>query len=784
MKNKGKLIIGFCIWGLINFLSSQARCQTYDTISNWDGITQNWTVWAGGSQLVANPHPDSNNPSEHCFDVVTSSDLYDLMFFDMPEAANFIIYPRYNLKIFAPEGGGDIVLKFENSDNTVSHEILMTPVPGQWTNLNFNFSDVGYENLTRMVIFIDFQSSTVGQHWYIDDITKEIPAPLVLQTNLPIVVINTFGASIPDDPKITAHLGIIDNGAGVSNNLSDPYNNYNGFVGIEIRGQSTQMYPKKNYDFETRDDAGSNLDVSLLGLPEENDWILYAPYSDKSMLRNAVSFSMGRNLDAYCSRTVFCELVLNGDYKGVYILMERIKKSEFRVDIATLKPDEVSGDNLTGGYIIKVDKLDIDFSYATDGWRSNPSPAYPNAMDITFQYYYPESDEIMPQQKTYIKDYVTTAENTLTSTNFTDPDLGYKKYIDVPSFIDMMLLSEIAKEVDKYRYSTYFYKDKDSDGGKLFAGPAWDFNLGYGNVDYWSPGIDYTGWLYTLVENNEWGIMFWWKRLMEDMYFRDMVKTRWISLRQEALSNNHIHTTIDSILTLTEAAKDRNYERWPILGHYVWPNYDWQNNTYADEVEYFENFLFNRLQWMDNNITGNIVQPWLTATAAANKIHLKLNRDYFRQNILKKGNFQLNNSPWDLTIISVQYLNASECVLTLSADITDLHDLTVTASKKILNTWQDLTSNPLGYAAVDEPLAQLHEIKIFEASGQIHLQCDRPEFMPDQIEILNLTGQSLGIYSLEKSTKNNITHHLKPGIYLVVIKVGNITQVQRVAVLG
>ena len=776
-------IFGFCVWSILVVLSNPANSQTYDTISNWDGITQNWIVSAGGSQIVTNPYQEGINLSKHCFEVITTSDLYDFMLYNMPVPVNFDSFSRYHLKIYAPAGGGDVVLKFENSTNTASQEIRKTTIPGQWNNLEFDFSGLQYDNLTRMVIFFDFLGTTAGIHWYIDDIIKEIPGPVELQSNLPIVVINTFGVSIPDEPKITAHMGIIDNGQGNLNNFNDSFNNYNGSIGIEIRGQSTQLFPQKSYALETRDNAGENLDVSLLGMPVENDWILYASYTDKSLLRNPVTFAMGRKMGEYCSRTIFCELVLNNDYKGVYVLMEKIKKDENRVNIATLKPEEISGDDLTGGYIIKVDKLDPGFQYGVDGWISDPYPPYPNAMDITFQYNYPDTSEIVAQQRNYIKNFITSAENSLSSSSFANPDIGYNKYFNTASFVDFMLLNEISKEVDKYRYSTYFYKEKDSDGGKLFAGPAWDFNLGYGNVDYWPPGIDYTGWLYTMVNNNPVSIMFWWKRLMEDTYFRDLTKTRWVNLRQNELSDANITSVIDSIMTHIDAAKDRNYQRWPILGQYVWPNYDWQNNTYADEVDYFETFLFNRLNWMDNNLTGNILHPWIGISAEGNKIKIDLNNDYFSQSILGNENFQLNNAPGLMYIQSVEYLNASECVITVSADVTGLSEISVTVSDKILNTFQDLTSNKLGTAGIGDHSAQLPEIKVFYAYDQIHIMSNQPELLPEHIEILNVTGQILGIYKIEKKPENIVGIHLQPGIYFIVFNTEIKPQIHRIAVL-
>jgi len=574
---------------------------------------------------------------------------------------------------------------------------------------------------------------------------------------------------IPDEPKIAAHMGIIDNGPGMMNNLEDPFNHYDGNIGIEKRGQSSQMFPKNSFAVETRDNIGENLDVSLLGFPPENDWVFYAPYSDKSMLRNLVSFELGRKMGNYCSRSVFFELVINNDYKGVYTLMEKIKQDENRVDIANLKPDEILGDELTGGYIIKVDKIDMDFVYNVDGWKSNPNPSYPNAMDIIFQYYEPEPDEIVNEQRSYIRQFITDAENTLISSSFADPDEGYQRYFDVLSFVDFMLLSEIPKEVDKYRYSTYLHKDKDSDGGKLFAGPAWDFDLGYGNVDFWAPGIIYSGWLYTMVEPHEWGIMFWWKRLMEDPYFRDMAKSRWVWLRQNQLKTEEIHALIDSVITHIDEAKNRNYERWPTLGQYVWPNYDWMGNDYEDEVDYFEDYLFTRVAWMDLNMPGNVLQPTAGISGEGNKIILHIYGDYFDQPLLKKDHFSLNNAPGGVSVESVVYNNASECQLMLSDDVSGVAALSVTISEKAINYWLDITSNTLSAAGTADAPPALPGISVYAKHHKLIIRAEQPDLLSGEAEIFNLAGKKIMAVKLAKVSENVISHDLKTGLYLVLI---------------
>lgn len=145
-------------------------------------------------------------------------------------------------------------------------------------------------------------------------------------SNLPIVVITTKpGETIKNEPKITAEMKIIHNGGGIRNNVSDSGNIYNGKIGIEIRGMYSASLPQKPYGFETRDIAGNNLDVSLLGMPSENDWVLLANYNDKTFLRNVLAFELFEKMGHYAPRTRYCEVVLNDEYQGIYLLGEKIK---------------------------------------------------------------------------------------------------------------------------------------------------------------------------------------------------------------------------------------------------------------------------------------------------------------------------------------------------------------------------------------------------------------------------------------------------------------------------
>jgi hypothetical protein len=424
------------------------------------------------------------------------------------------------------------------------------------------------------------------------------------QSNLPIVIIDTFGEEIVNDPRITAHMGIINNETGI-NQIDDPFNGYDGLISIEIRGSSSQSFPKKQYALETQDSEGENLNVPVLGMPEENDWILHAPYSDKSLLRNYLSYELARDMGRYASRTRFCELVINGDYKGLYIFMEKVKRDNNRVDISQLGPDEITGDDLTGGYIVKIDKWDGE---TNDGWYSeSPLGGFDG---VWYQYHYPKPDDIVEEQRDYIMDYITDFETLMSSESYDDPGAGYYEQVNLESFIDVSLMSEISKNVDAYRLSAYMYKDKDSEDGRLTMGPIWDYNLAFGNADYYD-GWNPEGWQMDVeLGNDGFKIPFWWYRIWDDTTYVTAFNQRWHVLRQSIFSEDNIINLIDSATTLIDDAQARNFQRWPVLDEYVWPN-AYVGGSYANEIEYLKNWIHVRLEWMDEQTFMKSIPPLL-----------------------------------------------------------------------------------------------------------------------------------------------------------------------------
>jgi hypothetical protein len=412
-------------------------------------------------------------------------------------------------------------------------------------------------------------------------------------SDLPLVFISTGEKDIPDSPKINAEMGVIWNGIGKQNSTNELFNHYNGKISIEIRGSSSQMFPKKSYSFETKDSLNADMDFPLLGLPEEEDWILYAPYTDKTMVRNVLTFTLAQSLGSYTPGCRFVELFLNNTYQGIYVLMEKIKRDKNRVDIAKLKLEDNAGEELTGGYIVKIDKTS---GSGGSGWKSK----YLSGSTSNFyQYEYPDYVDITADQKQYIKGYFDEFETSLFEKKY-DSITGYRSYINTPTFIDYLIMNEISKNVDGYRLSAYFYKDKNE---KLNVGPLWDFNLAYGNANY-TNAWDYFGLqVYADLGSNQWTNPFWWKGLLADRSFANELKCRWTSLRENNLSTSRIINVVDSLVNLLRKPAERNFQTWPVIGLWVWPNY-YVGESYSAEVEWMKNWIYERMQWLDLSIPG------------------------------------------------------------------------------------------------------------------------------------------------------------------------------------
>ena len=424
-------------------------------------------------------------------------------------------------------------------------------------------------------------------------LSTSIKAQILTDSNLPIIIITTDNnpstgkpVEIPDDPKVLANMKIIYRPDGTRNYVADQTNtaylNYNGRIGIEIRGSSSQTLPKKPYGLTTlKADNISTNNVSILGMPKENDWILNALDFDPSLIRDFLSYELARNLGDYSVREMYCEVIVNGEYKGLYIFMEKLKVDENRIDIVKMTSSDSKLPNLTGGYVTKCDKTTGDDPVA---WTFNNS----NWGTVDFIHDSPKPEDITSLQSTYIYNQFLNLKNTAAAQNSSISN-GYPSIIDIPSFIDFIIINEYASNSDAYQLSTYFHKDRN---GKLRAGPVWDFNLTYGN-DLFQWGLDRSHtnvWQFDNGDNT--GAAFW-KDLFNNPTFNCYLTKRWLELTgsNKPLNYSVVTARIDQLVSLVSEAKVREQAKWGTV------------NNFTVEISNLKTWIQNRINWINSKLT-------------------------------------------------------------------------------------------------------------------------------------------------------------------------------------
>ena len=393
-------------------------------------------------------------------------------------------------------------------------------------------------------------------------------------SNLPIIIIVIDnGDEILDDPRVFGSMKIIKRPDGSRNFVSDANNedylDYSGAISIEIRGSSSQSLDKKPYGLSTlSDDYTENNNVKLLGMPKENDWILNSFAFDDSMMRDYISYNMARQMGQYATDLKYCEVIVNGDYRGLYALSEKIKRDGDRVDISKLSDDENTIPEVTGGYLMQTDRPDAD---DPEAWNNNGAG---------YIHEYPKSEDVTSEQSAYIESVFRDLDQTAGNSDIIN---GYPAFIDVPSFVDYMLVAEIASNVDAYALSTYYHKDR---GGKLRAGPVWDYNLTYGNdLFQWGFNRSFTDvWQfnYSNTGANFWGDLF------ANSTFKCYLSKRFneVTNTGQPLNYDSISDLIDSTVTLISEAVVRENERWSTI------------DDFSGEITNMKSWILQRITWM------------------------------------------------------------------------------------------------------------------------------------------------------------------------------------------
>ncbi len=466
-------------------------------------------------------------------------------------------------------------------------------------------------------------------------------------SDLPVVVIHTLGSTaIPSGAPLPDQIvlfGLFEPRFGISTLLHPP--SILQRAAINIRGKSTAGLTKASYAVELQDEYGADDSHELLGMPSESDWVLYAPnLFDLTMMANPLAYNLGRGLGYYAPRTRFVELLLttngtplalsNGfaspDYRGLYVLEERIKRDADRLDIDKLAPEQTNGPAITGGYLFKVDLPDTNenaFTFAAlpanwNGWSHQQ-----------FVYQEPPGPEMVTAarsaQAQYLSNYLNSFTLALNAPNWTNRVTGWAPYVNWNSAVDYHLLNTVLFNCDSLRWSSYFHKPRNA---PLTFGPIWDFDRSMGanrtndssvfEHRPFNPRRFIASEAETGLTNNagnggtdmfnadyKFGNM-WYGRMFQDIDFFQAWIDRYQELRTTLFSTNEIFAAIDDFANQVRRAQTREVQRWisgnsdtrPRSGLLTIDDYSHSfPGTYQGEVDFLKTWFTDRLRFMDTN---------------------------------------------------------------------------------------------------------------------------------------------------------------------------------------
>lgn len=409
--------------------------------------------------------------------------------------------------------------------------------------------------------------------------------------DLPVLILDAYGGGKPDH----------DNYKDVAVMLMEPNNNEASLLqtptfatrgGFHVRGQSSANFEKTPYRLELWDNNNEDAKYPIMGMPADGDWALLSPFPDKSLIRDALAYEIGKTIGLQTPKYTFVEVYLNldnqplsaADYQGVYLLNETLEIDKDRVNIKKLKKDDLTEPNITGGYLMQFNMMATDGPLVKGtGW---------NDLEVA------DPDDLQPEQLTWISNYIQKVQNSIHSTNPSDPTTGYPAYIDVDSFINYIIENEIAREGDAYMRSTYIYKDR---GQKLKAGPLWDYDLGYNCVTGMMGSSGVQGWQFQPMFGTS-STCDWYYKLMQDPSFQSKISARWQELRKGPLSDAQLTALVQKLATpLTNGAK-RNFQKWNNLGTSMVGGFSTQTSqTWEQQITILQNFLLQRAAWLDNS---------------------------------------------------------------------------------------------------------------------------------------------------------------------------------------
>lgn len=402
-------------------------------------------------------------------------------------------------------------------------------------------------------------------------------------SDLPVLVFHSLGKGAPNASRLSfSHMSVFEPAEGRTSLTNEPA--LTARVGLQIRGSSTEGIAKSSYKLEVWDEFNADRKQEILGMPAESDWVLYAPNNfEPVLIHNPFIHQLSRDMGRYSPRTRFVEVYLNRTtgavtsthYAGIYVLEEKIKIGPNRLDIDSLEPEHTKEPYVTGGYLMKFDRLD-------------PGDSGLSAGGATFAMVDPKEKEIKSAQrapqKSYLVNYLNAFQKSLYSTNWRDPLLGYRAYVDVPGLIDYHVLEVLSGNVDALVLSAYFHKPRND---RLTFGPHWDFDRALGSTDGRdaNPRTWNTGPFFNAT---------WWTRLFADTDFWQAWVDKWQELRTTHFALTNMHGLVDRLANEVRRAQPREYAKW---------RFALRGGSYQSEVNLMKNWLSNRVDFIDRQLT-------------------------------------------------------------------------------------------------------------------------------------------------------------------------------------
>ncbi|WP_420118990.1 CotH kinase family protein [Micromonospora sp.] len=411
--------------------------------------------------------------------------------------------------------------------------------------------------------------------------------------DLPVVLLDSYGAGKPGRDYLDATAMVFEPGGGGTTSLAATPTVATR-AGFHLRGQSSASFEKTPYRVELRGNDNDDADYPVLGMPADSDWVLRGPFSDKALIREALVYDLGREMGMPAPRYRFVEFYLNtdaapvaaGDYMGVYMLVETIKNAKNRLDLKQLDEDDLTLPKIQGGYIWSFEWLAAEEPTLT---CTGAAATCWNYLEVR------DPSPLQAPQRDWLRGYVQEFHDVLRAPNSADPVTGYRKYIDVDSFVDQMVLNELSREMDSYIRSAYFYKDRDT---KIFAGPLWDYDLTFGVGGYFG-NDQIAGWQYQQTRQplaND-----WFPQLVRDPAFVNQLRSRWQTLRRGPLADTALQTRITALAAPLTNAAQRNFQRWPNLtAPMVGPFYTPTASTWQGQVQAMRDWMLRRAAWLDS----------------------------------------------------------------------------------------------------------------------------------------------------------------------------------------